>query len=59
MVKSILPMSYFNLEDVLSEGLKNKEKAQKSVENVVGLFTAIQETVRTQVADFINQVSTA
>ena len=59
VVKSILPMSYFNLEDVLSEGLKNKEKAQKSVENVVGLFTAIQETVRTQVADFINQVSTA
>lgn len=53
VVKSVLPMSVSSLENVLVEGLKNKEKAESAADSVVGIFAAIQETVRIQVADFI------
>lgn len=56
VVKSILPMSVSSLENVLVEGLKSKEKAENAADTVVGMFAAIQETVRVQVADFIENI---
>lgn len=56
VIKSIMPISYKNLEIVLIEGLKNKEKAENAAVNVVGMFTAIQETVQSQVSDFIDSI---
>ena len=56
VVKSVLPMSVSSLESVLVEGLKNKEKAENAADSVVGMFAAIQELVRVQVADFIDNI---
>ena len=56
VVKSVLPMSVSSLESVLVEGLKNKEKAENAADSVVGMFAAIQELVRMQVADFIDNI---
>lgn len=56
VVKSVLPMSYSLLENVLVEGLKNKEKAETAADSVVGMFAAIQEMVRIKVEDFIDNI---
>ena len=56
VIKVILPMAYFKLEEALSEGLKSKERCETSSDVVVGLFASIQDTVAPQLKAFVKSI---
>ena len=57
ITKVIMPIAANTLENVLKDGLKNKEIADKAVTTVAGLLTAIQTTVQTQFSDINKRIS--
>lgn len=56
VIKSVLPMSCAPLEAVIKDGLKSKEFSESAADTVVGLFTAIQDTIQAQLKTFIDAV---
>lgn len=56
VIKSIMPFNQYLLP-ALEGGLKNKEQAKRSSEQVVSMVNAIQETLKIQLKTFIDSVS--
>ncbi|MBQ6807746.1 MAG: AIPR family protein [Firmicutes bacterium] len=57
LIKTILPFAYSHLDPVLKDGLKSKEQSEKAADTVVGLFTAVTDTIRPQLQTFAQAVT--
>lgn len=56
VIQSILPVAYSPLEGALKDGLKSRELSDSAATTVVGLLTAIQDTLRLQLKKFTDEL---